>query len=70
MVSRFLIREDNSMIGKVNSVVKYLTFSLCFTFLLSRTMAQERRPPRQGMWLVHECINLENAVGLNLDFSF
>eukprot|EP00986_Skeletonema_menzelii_P016137 scaffold13801_cov160-Skeletonema_menzelii.AAC.4 len=34
------------------------------------TMAQERRPPRQGMWLVHECINLENAVGLNLDFSF
>ncbi|KAK1736587.1 hypothetical protein QTG54_012609 [Skeletonema marinoi] len=34
------------------------------------TMAQERRPPRQGLWLVHECINLENAIGLNLDFSF
>mmetsp|Transcript_8512 Transcript_8512/g.12780 ORF Transcript_8512/g.12780 Transcript_8512/m.12780 type:complete len:122 (-) Transcript_8512:986-1351(-) len=34
------------------------------------TMAQERRPPRQGLWLVHECVNLENAIGLNLDFSF
>ena len=27
-------------------------------------MQQERRPPRQGMWLVHECIFVENAFAL------
>ncbi|KAL7531159.1 hypothetical protein ACHAXR_003877 [Thalassiosira sp. AJA248-18] len=26
------------------------------------TMQQERRPPRQGLWLVHECIFVENAL--------
>eukprot|EP00984_Skeletonema_dohrnii_P015200 scaffold6516_cov68-Skeletonema_dohrnii-CCMP3373.AAC.1 len=45
-------------------------FYSILTILLSRTMAQERRPPRQGLWLVHECFNIENAIGLNLDFSF
>lgn len=25
------------------------------------TLQQERRPPRQGCWLVHECIVVENA---------
>lgn len=29
-----------------------------------RTMQQERRPPRQGLWLVHECIFVENAFAL------
>jgi len=28
------------------------------------TMQQERRPPRQGCWLVHECIFVENAFAL------
>mmetsp|Transcript_51275 Transcript_51275/g.109150 ORF Transcript_51275/g.109150 Transcript_51275/m.109150 type:complete len:210 (-) Transcript_51275:145-774(-) len=28
------------------------------------TMQQERRPPRQGLWLVHECIFVENAFAL------
>lgn len=28
------------------------------------TMQQERRPPRQGLWLVHECICVENAFAL------
>eukprot|EP00985_Skeletonema_marinoi_P024462 scaffold17009_cov107-Skeletonema_marinoi.AAC.5 len=49
--------QTKSMLAKGNAVVLM-------------TMAQERRPPRQGLWLVHECINLENAIGLNLDFSF
>ena len=25
------------------------------------TMAQQRRPPNQGCWLVHECLAVENA---------
>ena len=28
------------------------------------TLQQERRPPRQGCWLVHECIFVENAFAL------
>ena len=28
------------------------------------TMQQERRPPRQGCWLVHECIFVENAFAM------
>lgn len=28
------------------------------------TMQQERRPPRQGFWLVHECIFVENSFAL------
>ena len=28
------------------------------------TMQQERRPPRQGCWLVHECVFVENAFFL------
>ena len=28
------------------------------------TMQQERRPPRQGLWLVHECVFVENAFAL------
>jgi hypothetical protein len=27
-------------------------------------MQQERRPPRQGLWLVHECIFMDNAFAL------
>ena len=30
------------------------------------TMQQERRPPNQGCWLVHECIYVENAYSLTL----
>lgn len=30
------------------------------------TMQQEHRPPRQGCWLVHECIYVENAYSLTL----
>ena len=30
------------------------------------TMMKERRPPRQGYWLVHECISVENAFALTL----
>ena len=30
------------------------------------TMQKERRPPRQGCWLVHECIFVENAFDLTL----
>lgn len=29
-----------------------------------RTIQQERRPPRQGLWLIHECIFVENAFAL------
>ena len=25
------------------------------------TLMKERRPPRQGFWLVHECISVEDA---------
>ena len=25
------------------------------------TMAQQRRPPLQGCWLVHECLYVDNA---------
>jgi len=28
------------------------------------TLQQERRPPRQGCWLVHECIFVENAFAM------
>ena len=28
------------------------------------TLQKERRPPRQGFWLVHECIAVENAFGM------
>jgi hypothetical protein len=34
----------------------------CRTFLW--TMQQERRPPRQGVWLVHECIFVDIALAL------
>jgi len=30
------------------------------------TLQKERRPPRQGCWLVHECILVENAFALTL----
>ncbi|KAL3781213.1 hypothetical protein HJC23_003530 [Cyclotella cryptica] len=30
------------------------------------TLQQERRPPRQGLWLVHECIYVENAFDLTV----
>jgi len=30
------------------------------------TVQRERRPPRQGCWLVHECIFVENAYSLTL----
>ena len=26
------------------------------------TMQKERRPPKQGCWLVHECISIENPL--------
>ncbi len=29
-----------------------------------RTMQQECRPPRQGLWLIHECIFVDNAFAL------
>jgi hypothetical protein len=28
------------------------------------TLIKERRPPRQGFWLVHECISVDNAYSL------
>jgi hypothetical protein len=30
------------------------------------TLMKERRPPRQGFWLVHECISVENAFATTL----
>lgn len=30
------------------------------------TLMKERRPPRQGFWLVHECISVENAFAMTL----
>lgn len=30
------------------------------------TLIKERRPPRQGFWLVHECISVDNAYALTL----
>lgn len=30
------------------------------------TLQKERRPPRQGFWLVHECIIVENAFSITL----
>ena len=30
------------------------------------TIQKERRPPRQGCWLVHECIAVENAFVMTL----
>jgi len=30
------------------------------------TLIKERRPPRQGFWLVHECISVDNAYALTV----
>lgn len=30
------------------------------------TLQKERRPPRQGCWLVHECIVVENSFSMTL----
>lgn len=30
------------------------------------TMMRERRPPRQGFWLVHECISVDNSFAMTL----
>lgn len=30
------------------------------------TLIKERRPPRQGFWLVHECISVDNAYALTI----
>jgi hypothetical protein len=30
------------------------------------TLMKERRPPRQGFWLVHECISVENSFAMTL----
>ncbi len=30
------------------------------------TLQKERRPPRQGCWLVHECIAVENSFAMTL----
>jgi hypothetical protein len=47
----------------------YVLAYVSFLYLMHlRTLQQERRPPRQGFWLVYECISLENAIGFNPDF--
>jgi hypothetical protein len=58
--------EDKHFLWLVNALC-YFHSHASFSNLISihrRTLQQERRPPRQGLWLIHECIYVENAFAL------